>query len=556
MDKTIEEWKTCQEETLGFVLLKTMERFLQLVLYKDTRSQTRRFVEWTRQMQQRGYFGPYQELAPTKTVCAKYLDASELELRRARNFANAHKWPYRAVAIRHMHKVEKFHSETAFFTLELLRGLPGSVPTKSDDALDDVTRPAGLYPTLPAGEVHSNSHTLNTEADASSHSSETCEKAVDRDPWRQKHTDAFLNSTPAGDRAGRKTVSASSRRAVPSNVHNCKGDKVYQLPVAHVLSTDGNISESYTPFSLQDVTLIKKSLPPLERGASAWIAAFLKINAGAELALGDWRRIFSACASVNVMDEIERDIGTQDHPDHEPLHLMVRDLWPRLRHEYPLKLKSAELYSLPLQAGERGASYLQRTRDIWDSLTGEDPSQDMGSVAMLYRGAVESSLPTPIKESLKRVVSLSTMEFPMWSSHVIHYIDLEEDKKEQATKNVAEMQGQLVKTQLQESKELVGQLKTLKQLTVLPRGAGPSAPPQEMREDYVDVRRPPQPRNRYPTSQACFRCGRFGHWQNTCTWRAGGRRGRFRQPPFTSSRRYDPPVQRPFTAPGDRQIPQ
>ena len=200
------------------------------------------------------------------------------------------------------------------------------------------------------------------------------------------------------------------------------------------------------------------------------------------------------------------------------------------------------------------------------------------SVALLYRGAVETSMPTPIRESLRRVVGLSAMDFSMWCTYIVHYIDLEEDRSAQALKNLAEMKGQLVKVQLQQAKEEANQNKAERQLAVMPAGNFNSRAQQRpFRGGRGGFRNTTQTRNGSPGP--CFYCGEYGHWRRGCAkWvRDNGGESAW-PPPFNPAPYYNPAAQQfvpsppvnpsyqdgqrsaptgqpPHLAPGGRQMP-
>ena len=318
-----------------------------------------------------------------------------------------------------------------------------------------------------------------------------------------------------------------------NNIHDCRDRsplRAYQMPLTRAVLSRGQETHTYTPFALQDVAMLKQSLPPLDKGGSLWINEFLKLNAGADLAIGDWRRVFSACTNVSALTALENEVGSVDLPDREPLSRIINTLWPKLREAYPLRLNTSDLYSIPLKAGERGTAYLQRTREHWENYIGEDPMTAEASLTMLYRGAVESSMPTPIKESLKRVVGLSAMEFSMWAMYITHHIDLEEDRSAQAVKNLAELHGQLINIQLQQAKDVANQTQVEKQLTVTAnRDFMAGSPKKGYKERYKSNRNTNFSRKKNPNT-LCFQCGQHGHWRGQCPQNPARRHG-FRRPP-------------------------
>ena len=657
--KYVEEWKLCAVDTLGSVLYKTLDKWLDKVLFADIKFQTKRFVEWAREMQRRGHFGLFSGPAPARALFARCLDESEGELKRLRDFANGQKWPFRTVAVRQVHKAERFHGDTMCFILELLKVLPNEAAGHKECEVQKVMvaqevarvpRVAGvqkeygvqmgssvppaqekvpnLYPTLtdppPYGDRKELQMPLHRGQDAASFSGSSVQDLGNTDPqtdvWVIKggvvradpligspqyvdQTRTYIDSlatgadtsandsSPAANALPKLALELSERlhdssisrpREVRNNIHDCRDKsplKAYQMPLARAVVGRGQEVRTYTPFALQDVALLKQALPPLEKGGSPWINEFLKQNAGNDLAIGDWRRVFSACSNVSALTALEEKVGTINLPDQDPLSTVIDRLWPVMREVYPLKLTASELYSLPLKPGERGAMYLQRTREYWELHTGEDPLSADDSVSLLYRGAVETSMPTPIKESLKRVVGLSAMDFSMWTTYIVHYIDLEDEKSAQAFKNLADMKGQLVKVQLQQAKDEVSQNKADRQMTVMPAGnSNNRAQQREFRGVRRGFRNSNQSGNGIPDMNACFYCRQYGHWKKNCPKLFLDSRQGVAQPmPVNSMPYYGPAGQQsvppppfnpscqtgqqlvptgPHLAPGERQMPQ
>ena len=170
MAEIIEEWKRCKDGTLGAVLFRTLYKWLDKVLFAEIKSQTKRFVTWAQEMQKRGYFGQFSDVAPTKTLCAGYLEASDKELKRSKDFANAQKWPHKAAATQQTHKIEKFHSDTVIFVMELLKTLSsedclkkGSSDTTLVESQRKPSQPSVLCPSLVDPSPNANPDALTVQ---------------------------------------------------------------------------------------------------------------------------------------------------------------------------------------------------------------------------------------------------------------------------------------------------------------------------------------------------------------------------------------------------------
>ena len=70
-------------------------------------------------------------------------------------------------------------------------------------------------------------------------------------------------------------------------------------------------------------------------------------------------------------------------------------------------------------------------RDLWKERTGEDPTSGE-TIEVLFRIAVEASLPSSVQTTLKKVISLLYMTYAVWAAHITQYIDnkLDPEKKD------------------------------------------------------------------------------------------------------------------------------
>lgn len=76
MADVIEKWRLCGENTLGMVLFETFTGWIDKALRTDRAEHTERFVTWSREMWNLGYFDQISDVAPTKALCASYLEAA------------------------------------------------------------------------------------------------------------------------------------------------------------------------------------------------------------------------------------------------------------------------------------------------------------------------------------------------------------------------------------------------------------------------------------------------------------------------------------------------
>lgn len=136
-----------------------------------------------------------------------------------------------------------------------------------------------------------------------------------------------------------------ARKCDHANIHSCLDTRqnYHQMPLVTATTAGGRTSTTYTPFSLQDTSMIKSKLPDINKGGAWWIKAFLEACAGVVPAVGDFRRVFASCTSLGMLTEIEQRCGTDLDADSTPLHQVVHQLWPMVREKFPIQMKSAEL---------------------------------------------------------------------------------------------------------------------------------------------------------------------------------------------------------------------
>uniref|UniRef100_A0A3Q3R6X6 Uncharacterized protein n=1 Tax=Monopterus albus TaxID=43700 RepID=A0A3Q3R6X6_MONAL len=77
------------------------------------------------------------------------------------------------------------------------------------------------------------------------------------------------------------------------NIHDCFDIPSHQLPLLQSTSPYGEITQTYTPFSLQDMSMVKCQLPDIAKGGALWIKVFLGACAGCLAAIGDFHRDFT-----------------------------------------------------------------------------------------------------------------------------------------------------------------------------------------------------------------------------------------------------------------------
>ncbi|XP_029932519.1 uncharacterized protein LOC115376851 [Myripristis murdjan] len=350
-----------------------------------------------------------------------------------------------------------------------------------------------------------------------------------------------------GLRDGRVSVDSSRHphRHDHGNINTCSDThrRHHQMPLVTATTTGGRASTSYSPFSLLDTTLIKTKLPDINKGGAPWIKAFLEVCAGVVPALGDFRRVFATCTSLGMLREIEQHCLTDADPDDVPLSHLVHSLWPAIREKFPVQMRSAELSRIPPDEDEKGAAYLLRVREMWQDRTGEDPV-DNETLELLFRGAVEASVPPSTQAALKKVVGLPVINYHMWAAHVTQYLDNELEQRIQEKKDLFSLKTQLVKSQLREIRDKEKQNKaSVKQLLqqappqvpplVQPPPQVPYSPYPELtpypHSQAVKQNRPcwfknvwrgklydHKPKSRPSRDDTCYTCRGYRHWAARC----------------------------------------
>lgn len=358
------------------------------------------------------------------------------------------------------------------------------------------------------------------------------------------------------EQVGRGTQNRRTTSPLRPTCHDLKGT-IYQMPL---VSSSGTGHSVYTAHSLQDVSLMAATLPPLEEGGAAWIRKFIDVTTGNAVCLGDLRKVITHQAGGSVLDDIEKEAGTIAIPDVELLAVHCADLWDVIRELFPPNVLMANLTQMPLKAGEDGNTYLRRVRNTWADTTGSDPVRSIQTLALFYN-AVKASLPLEIQVQLQNIVGLDTMSFETWKAQVTHHINTYNKKEKDKKDEVSELQCRLLKAQLRElnnktnnsknqlpviDPQLVAvvpdecQRSMVQMVSQMPQ-LGPHPLPSYERPNYesqmsMEALRERPPPQQYRNSRGgrgyynrgpwgfnqqsmrgnCFNCGGTGHWARVC----------------------------------------
>lgn len=327
---------------------------------------------------------------------------------------------------------------------------------------------------------------------------------------------------------------AHSRPPVTGNIDG-RARPHYHMPLVTSVPRGGSsmvASNKYIPYCLQDAVMLKSGMPDINQGGSPWIKAFIGNMDGMQLTLGDFRRVFTACTSLALLKVVETTAHTSLYGDDLPLTRVVDSLWPVLRVRYPVQ--TTELHRVPPKKGETGAQYLQRARDLWLDMIGEDPLGSP-SLELLFKGAVEAAMSPHVQGQMKQVVGRIHMTYGTWAAHVEVYMDNELAQTEQKEKERKANEAIIARAQV---KGLRDKANTAKKLAEQMHQVTPQVIPQPMQqpapfhtplpidqwgpqvEQYCPFQHSGRGRRaRQKRNDTCYACGNYGHWARQCPYR-------------------------------------
>ena len=213
------------------------------------------------------------------------------------------------------------------------------------------------------------------------------------------------------------------------------------------LLSKGPQEDRYVPWSFMDMITLAGRLTPLADGADRWIEKLEEITGGINLAAGDIKALLiktaGHSAAREVFDEAKLPrVMTSHQYDKIPFNNIRPEVWAALRNKFPTCSDPTKLRQECLRDDESPAQFLHRFQQKWKTETGSDGSE-LKTSGPLFRTYIREAMPKEVQAKLDGVVGLMKMEWPLFSEHVIHYVNMH-----RAEKRAFEDQSKMLATKL------------------------------------------------------------------------------------------------------------
>ncbi|KAL7382642.1 hypothetical protein ABVT39_025623 [Epinephelus coioides] len=232
-----------------------------------------------------------------------------------------------------------------------------------------------------------------------------------------EHITLTLQGTMKSNKTQAKEVRDTNRRPTTDNRAQSQGGM--RLRGGKVLG------ETEDVIYLYDDEGLAERLPALD-GADKWIMALEETTAGIQLALGDVKALLTYVAGKQITQEIftEANVGAaignnySDDVDFGHYHSKV---WRQLRKHYPAKRDPSKLEGKTLGENECPSKFLHTFQKKWKEEKGE---------AWNANKTTQSLFKMMVKKAMWYVVGLMKMDWPLFSEHIVHHVELyRKDKK-------------------------------------------------------------------------------------------------------------------------------
>lgn len=342
--------------------------------------------------------------------------------------------------------------------------------------------------------------------------------------------------------------------------HSSRPPIRYQLPLIQAGSSN---TMQYRPFPIGDVQALVDKLPPVAEGGSLWLSQLDKLTAGQKLALGDFRAVISRCLTGSDVRDLEEDAGTNKDRDDIPFTTVSTKMGQAMRVKYPLP-SAAAVPKLKWDTKQSPREYLDHSKDMWIKQTGCHPGKE-GVQREWYRAAVLKGVPEEVRKAMENNPDMAGCDSTVWDRHLIHHLLRAQDKVEDESQTVKDLQAQLLKIQLAEARQKANDKKKPdKKVLVATQGAAGTpdlypTPPWVQPPPYQNQNQQQRPTRGYGRGRGswgggrgrggpprggqgrgrCYYCEETGHWVRDC--------------PHIGEQK--PPQPRGQSAPAARQLP-
>lgn len=120
-----------------------------------------------------------------------------------------------------------------------------------------------------------------------------------------------------------------------------------------------------------------------------------------------------------------------------------------MRRYYPEKMDPSWLEREVLKEGECPSKFLHNFQRKWSDETGSAWNVN-GISEMLFKLMLKKAMPSEVQKRLNNVVGLMKMDWPLFSEHIVHYVELCRREKRQVEETNKQLANKLMETQLEE----------------------------------------------------------------------------------------------------------
>ncbi|XP_061700617.1 uncharacterized protein LOC133513670 [Syngnathoides biaculeatus] len=281
----------------------------------------------------------------------------------------------------------------------------------------------------------------------------------------------MLRALSEGERLG-DSEESMSRAERGYNTHS-KGKMMAQQEqpqtMAPLVVTHAGLH--YEPLVLRDVAALVEKLPPLHKGARAWITKFLAAMSGQGVALGDFRQAILGPCSLIQLQNIEGAAGTRQLGRETPPAEISEALFRELRAAFPSPVDVVPTifnYGKDVTSEQHYAQALE----LWIETTGKHPGS-YPEAEMMFRTAMLNVLPNEVQAIMRIDPDILVCPEPRFKRHLIHHCRIYMEKANKNQKETDALATGLVKVQLAKLHGEAKQEKVKqKQMYQTPVGAG------------------------------------------------------------------------------------
>ncbi|KAL7384070.1 hypothetical protein ABVT39_023561 [Epinephelus coioides] len=285
------------------------------------------------------------------------------------------------------------------------------------------------------------------------------------------------------DRVGMKLRSGKRVGNLLVDLWNEESEGSHMRPF--VTKTGGR--KQYKPWPFMDMIGLAERLPVLTDGADKWIMALEETTADIQLALGDikailmWQHegvIINLYIRGSLTDNATLGYGPRTHIKGKQTSLEIFTdirlsaaignnvyddesfghyrswVWQQLRAHYPAKRGPSKPEGETMADDECPSKFLHSFQKRWKEETGEAWNANK-TTQSLFKMMVKKPMPEDVQRRLKGVVGLMKMDWPLFSEHIIHHVELYRKDKKKMEEDSKQLANKLTQLQLGELSKLV-----------------------------------------------------------------------------------------------------